>query len=44
MKVISAITGTPSMSKDEVYTFLKNNLNLQFGTIDDEGDPTFKIG
>ena len=39
MKVISAITGTPSMSKEEVDTFLENKLNLQFGTIDDEGDP-----
>lgn len=39
MKVISAITGTPSMSKDEVDTFLENKLILQFGTIDDEGDP-----
>ena len=39
MKVISTITGTPSMSKEEVEIFLENKLNLQLGTIDDEGDP-----
>lgn len=39
MKIISAITGTPSMSKEEVDIFLENKLNLQFGTIDDQGDP-----
>ena len=39
MKIISAIMGSPSMSKDEVDTFLENKLNLQIGTIDDEGDP-----
>jgi general stress protein 26 len=27
------------MSKDEVNTFLENKLNLQLGTIDEEGDP-----
>ncbi|MGA7368657.1 MAG: pyridoxamine 5'-phosphate oxidase family protein [Nitrososphaeraceae archaeon] len=42
MKVISAITGTPSMSKEEVYTFLENKLNLQIGTIDDNGDPNIQ--
>lgn len=42
MKVISAITGTPSMSKEEVDTFLENKLNLQIGTIDDEGDPNIQ--
>ena len=39
MRIISAITGTPSMSKEEVDIFLENKLNLQFGTIDAQGDP-----
>jgi nitroimidazol reductase NimA-like FMN-containing flavoprotein (pyridoxamine 5'-phosphate oxidase superfamily) len=39
LKVISAIAGTPSMDKEEVDIFLENKLNLQLGTIDDEGDP-----
>jgi hypothetical protein len=39
MKVISAITSTSSMSKEEVDTFLENKLNLQLGSIDDDGDP-----
>lgn len=42
MKIISAITGTPSMSKEEVGTFLENKLNLQIGTIDDDGDPNIQ--
>jgi general stress protein 26 len=42
MKVISAVTGTPSMSKEEVNTFLESKLNLQIGTIDDEGDPNIQ--
>ncbi len=42
MKIISAITGTPSMSKEEINTFLENKLNLQIGTIDDEGDPNIQ--
>jgi len=37
MKVTSAITGTSSMSKEEVDTFLENKLNLQLGSIDDDG-------
>jgi len=39
MKIISAITSTPSMSKEEVDAFLESKLNLQIGTIDDDGDP-----
>ena len=27
------------MDKEEVVTFLEKKLNLQMGTIDDEGDP-----
>jgi len=42
MKVISAITGAPSMSKEEVDIFLENKLNLQIGTIDEEGDPNIQ--
>lgn len=42
MKVISAITGVPSMSKEEVDTFLENKLNLQIGTIDEDGDPNIQ--
>jgi PPOX class probable F420-dependent enzyme len=42
MKVVGAITGTPSMSKEEVDAFLESKLNLQIGTIDDEGDPNIQ--
>ena len=42
MKIISAIKGTPSMSKEEVDTFFENKLNLQIGTIDDDGDPNIQ--
>jgi nitroimidazol reductase NimA-like FMN-containing flavoprotein (pyridoxamine 5'-phosphate oxidase superfamily) len=42
MKIISAITSTPSMSKEEVDAFLESKLNLQIGTIDDEGDPNIQ--
>jgi nitroimidazol reductase NimA-like FMN-containing flavoprotein (pyridoxamine 5'-phosphate oxidase superfamily) len=38
MKIISAIISSPSMSKEEVDTFLEKKLNLQIGTIDDKGD------
>ena len=39
MKIISALAGTPSMSEEEVKTFLENKLNLQIGTIGDDGYP-----
>jgi nitroimidazol reductase NimA-like FMN-containing flavoprotein (pyridoxamine 5'-phosphate oxidase superfamily) len=42
MKIISAITGTPSMSKEEVDAFLESKLNLQIGTIDDDRDPNIQ--
>ena len=42
MKVVSAIAGTPPMSNEEVNTFLENKLNLQFGTIDDDGGPNIQ--
>ena len=38
-KIISAISGAPSMNKEEVNIFLESKLLLQIGTIDDEGDP-----
>jgi predicted pyridoxine 5'-phosphate oxidase superfamily flavin-nucleotide-binding protein len=37
-KIISAISGAPSMNK-EVNKFLESKILLQIGTIDDEGDP-----
>ena len=39
MKIISAISGSPSMNKEEVKKFLESKLLLQIGTIDEEGDP-----
>ena len=42
MRLISAISGTPSMSKEEVDTFLERRLNLQLGTIDEKGDPNIQ--
>ncbi|MGH9998221.1 MAG: hypothetical protein ACRD7F_09430 [Nitrososphaeraceae archaeon] len=39
MKIISAISGGYSMNKEEVDRFLDSKLNLQIGTIDEEGDP-----
>jgi nitroimidazol reductase NimA-like FMN-containing flavoprotein (pyridoxamine 5'-phosphate oxidase superfamily) len=42
MKIISAISGIPSMSEEEVGRFLESKLNLQIGTIDEEGDPNIQ--
>ena len=42
MKIISAISGIPSMSEEQVGRFLENKLNLQFGTNDEEGDPNIQ--
>ena len=42
MRIINAISGTPSMSKEEVDTFLERRLNLQLGTIDEKGDPNIQ--
>lgn len=42
VNIISAISGTPSMSKEEVDIFLESKLNLQIGTIDDDGDPNIQ--
>lgn len=37
MKIVSAITGMPFMSREEVDAFLEKKLALQIGTIDNEG-------
>jgi nitroimidazol reductase NimA-like FMN-containing flavoprotein (pyridoxamine 5'-phosphate oxidase superfamily) len=42
VKIISAIPGAPSMSKEDVNKFLESKLLLQIGTIDDEGDPNIQ--
>jgi hypothetical protein len=42
MRIISAISGSPSMSKEEVDTFLERRLNLQLGTLDEKGDPNIQ--
>jgi general stress protein 26 len=42
MRIISAISGTTSMSKEEVDRFLEKKLNLQLGTIDENGDPNIQ--
>ena len=42
MKIISATSEIPSMSKEEVDRFLENTLNLQLATIDKQGDPNIQ--
>jgi PPOX class probable F420-dependent enzyme len=42
MKIISATSEIPSMSKEEVERFLESNLNLQLATIDERGDPNIQ--
>jgi PPOX class probable F420-dependent enzyme len=42
VKIISAIPGAPSMSKEDINNFLESKLLLQIGTIDDEGDPNIQ--
>jgi nitroimidazol reductase NimA-like FMN-containing flavoprotein (pyridoxamine 5'-phosphate oxidase superfamily) len=39
VRIIGAISGAPSMNKEEVNKFLESKLLLQIGTIDEEGDP-----
>ncbi len=39
MRIISAISGTPSMSKEEVDTFLERRLT---GITDEKGDPNIQ--
>ena len=42
MKIISATSEIPSMSKEEVERFLESTLNLQLATIDEQGDPNIQ--
>lgn len=42
MKIISATSEIPSMSKEEVEGFLEKTLNLQLATIDKQGDPNIQ--
>ena len=42
MRIISAISGSPSMSKEEVDTFFERRLNFQLGTMDEKGDPNIQ--
>jgi hypothetical protein len=40
MKIISATTETPDMTKEEIDRFLESKLMLQMSTIDEQGEPT----
>jgi nitroimidazol reductase NimA-like FMN-containing flavoprotein (pyridoxamine 5'-phosphate oxidase superfamily) len=42
MKIISATTETPGMTKEEIDRFLKNKLMLQMATIDEQGEPNIQ--
>jgi PPOX class probable F420-dependent enzyme len=42
MKIVSATTETPGMSKEEVERFLENKLLLQMATIDEQGEPNIQ--
>jgi len=42
MKIISATSEIPSMTKDEAGKFLESKLNLQLATIDEQGDPNIQ--
>ena len=42
MKIISATSEIPSMSKEEVERFLESKFNLQLATIDKHGDPNIQ--
>lgn len=42
MKIISATSEIPSMTKEEAEKFLENKLNLQLATIDEKGDPNIQ--
>ena len=39
MKIISATTETPGMTKEEIDRFLESKLMLQMSTIDEQGEP-----
>ena len=42
MKIISATSETPGMTKEEVDKFLAGNLMLQMATIDKQGEPNIQ--
>ena len=42
MKIISATSEIPSMTKEEAEKFLEGKLNLQLATIDEQGDPNIQ--
>ena len=42
MKIISATSEIPSMTKEEAEKFLESKLNLQLATIDQQGDPNIQ--
>ena len=42
MKIISATTETPGMTKEETDRFLESKLMLQMSTIDEQGEPNIQ--
>ena len=42
MKIISATSEIPNMTKEEAEKFLESKLNLQLATIDEQGDPNIQ--
>ena len=42
MKIISATTETPGMTKKEIDRFLESKLMLQMSTIDKQGEPNIQ--
>ena len=42
MKIISATSEVPSMTKEEAEKFFESKLNLQLATIDEQGDPNIQ--
>jgi hypothetical protein len=42
MKIISATTETPGMTKEQVDMFLEGKLMLQLSTLDEKGEPNIQ--
>ena len=42
MRIISATTETPGMTKEEIDRFLESKLMLQMSTIDEQGEPNIQ--
>ena len=42
MKIISATSEIPSMTKEEAEKFLESKLNLQLATVDEQGNPNIQ--